>query len=67
MQHIFRFSTTRVQAEGTTPETAYKGSLNVRLGSDLHKRAAVYAMTHQQSLNSFIEEAVRDKLSATSA
>lgn len=53
--------------EGVTPEAAYKGSLNVRLGSDLHKRAAVYAMTHQQSLNSFIEEAVRDKLSATSA
>ena len=55
------------EAEGTAPETAYKGSLNVRLGSDLHKRAAVYAMAHQQSLNSFIEEAVRDKLSATSA
>lgn len=47
--------------------TIYKESLNVHLGSDLHKRAAVYAMTHQQSLNSFIEEAVRDKLSATSA
>ena len=50
------------QAEGTTPEIAYKGSLNVRLGEDLHRRAAIYAMTHQQSLNSFIEEAVREKL-----
>ena len=50
------------EAEGTAPELAYKGSLNVRLGEDLHRRAAIYAMTHRQSLNSFIEEAVRDKL-----
>ena len=53
--------------EGSVPETAYKGSLNVRLGSDLHKRAAVYAIAHQQSLNSFIEDAVKDKLAAVHA
>ncbi len=50
------------EQEGRKPETAYKGSLNVRLGRDLHKRAAVYALSHQQSLNSFIEEAVQEKL-----
>ncbi len=55
------------EREGDAPEVAYKGSLNVRLGGDLHKRAAVYAMTHQQSLNSFIEDAVRDKLTAAGA
>ena len=55
------------EEEGTAPETAYKGSLNVRLGGDLHKRAAVYAMAHQQSLNSFIEDAVRDKLALSNA
>ena len=49
-------------AEGTSPETAYKGSFNVRLDSDLHRRAAIYALAHQQSLNSFIEDAVKDKL-----
>lgn len=49
--------------EGTTPETAYKGSLNVRFkNSDIHRKAAIYAMTHDQSLNSFIEEAVEEKL-----
>ncbi len=53
--------------EGTEPEVAYKGSLNVRLGGDLHRRAAIYAISHQQSLNSFIEEAVREKLSASRA
>ena len=49
-------------AAGEKPETAYKGTLNVRLGSDTHRRAAIYAMSHEQSLNSFIEMAVREKL-----
>lgn len=49
-------------SENTKPETGYKGSLNVRLGTELHRRAALYALSHQQSLNSFIEEAVREKL-----
>lgn len=53
--------------EGTEPEVAYKGSLNVRLGGDLHRRAAIYAISHQQSLNSVIEEAVREKLAASRA
>ena len=48
---------------GKTPEVAYKGSLNVRFkNSDIHRRAAIYAFTHDQSLNSFIEEAVTEKL-----
>jgi predicted HicB family RNase H-like nuclease len=52
------------EEEGTAPETAYKGSLNVRFkNTDIHRRAAIYAITHQQSLNSFIEEAVEEKLS----
>ena len=51
------------KAEGTVPEIPYKGSLNVRfMNSDIHRRAAIYAMTHEQSLNSFIEEAVEEKL-----
>lgn len=48
--------------EGTVPEVAYKGSLNVRLGPELHRNAAIYAMSHNQSLNSLIETAVREKL-----
>ncbi len=51
--------------EGTAPEVAYKGSFNVRFrDKDMHRRAAIYAIAHEQSLNSFIEEAVADKLSA---
>lgn len=55
------------EEEGAAPELAYKGSLNVRLGRDLHRRAAVYAITHEESLNSFIESAVRDKLASLNA
>ena len=53
--------------EGTEPEVAYKGSFNVRIGSDLHRRAAVYAIAHQQTLNAFIAEAVDEKLAASHA
>ncbi len=50
-------------SSGSKPETAYKGSLNVRFkNSDIHRQAAIYAFSHNQSLNSFIEEAVMDKL-----
>ena len=58
---------TLCEEEGTPPEVGYKGSLNVRLGGDLHRRAAIYAMAHQESLNSFIEGAVRDKLTSLNA
>ena len=54
---------TLCREEGTEPEIAYKGSLNVRLGPELHRNAAIYAISHNQSLNSFIESAVREKLS----
>ncbi len=49
-------------AEGKKPEQAYKGSFNVRLSPELHRRAAIFAASHQMSLNSFIEEAVSSEL-----
>ena len=55
------------EEEGTKPETAYKGSFNVRLAPELHRNAAIYAMTHNQSLNSFVEAAVREKLAGYQA
>ena len=54
--------------EGSAPELAYKGSFNVRFKKkENHRRAAIYAMTHGQSLNSFIEEAVEEHLNALHA
>jgi predicted HicB family RNase H-like nuclease len=56
------------EAEGDKPETAYKGSLNLRFKKpDTHKRAAIYAMTHDQTLNSFIDECVVERLDALQA
>ncbi len=54
--------------KGEAPEVAYKGSLNVRFkNADIHRRAAIYAIRNQQSLNSFIEEAVEEKLASLKA
>ena len=51
------------EAEGTKPERAYKGSFNVRVSPELHRKAALYAAAHQMSLNSFVESALRQSLS----
>ena len=55
-------------ANGDIPEIAFKGKTNMHFKSqEQHRRAAIYAMTHNQSLNSFIVEAIEDKLSAVNA
>ncbi|MCD7845192.1 MAG: type II toxin-antitoxin system HicB family antitoxin [Oscillospiraceae bacterium] len=51
------------EAEGTEPEKAYKGSFNVRISPELHREAAIFAATHQMSLNSFVENTVSHELS----
>jgi|SRR5579872_1664148 len=38
------------------PETPFKGSLNVRLGAELHRRIAIAAAQHHLSINKFITE-----------
>ncbi|MGZ0107164.1 type II toxin-antitoxin system HicB family antitoxin [Achromobacter sp. KK8] len=49
---------------GVEPDSTCKGSFNVRVGTDLHKRATRAARERQQSLNDFVKEAVESKLSA---
>ena len=54
--------------EGIEPEVPYKGSVNIRFKKpDTHRRAAIYALTHDQSLNSFIDECVVQRLDAIHA
>ena len=54
--------------DGTKPETAYKGSFNVRFkNAETHRRAAVYAISHEMSLNSFVESCVEKCLDAVKA
>ena len=42
------------QSEGIEPETPFKGSLNVRLGEELHRRIAIAASQQHMSINKFI-------------
>ncbi len=44
------------EASGKEPEVAYKGSFNIRISPELHKRLIIYATAHQMSLNRYIEE-----------
>ena len=49
---------------GTEPEKAYKGSFNVRISPELHKQAVIAAMSHNMSLNSFVETSIQQALQA---
>ncbi len=46
------------EAHGKVPETPFKGVFNVRTSPDLHRRAALYAETHGQKLNTVVNEAL---------
>lgn len=52
------------EQEGIEPERAYKGSFNVRVPPELHRQAVTYAATHQMTLNSFVESAMRRSLAS---
>ena len=52
---------------GREPMKPFKGSLNVRIGAELHKEAAVYAAEHGVTLNECIREAVQSQVQYMSA
>ena len=43
---------------GKDPDKTYKGTFNVRIPTELHKEAAVYAATNNVSLNDFVNTAI---------
>lgn len=45
-------------AVGKEPDKTYKGSFNVRIPTELHKKAAVYASVNNLSLNDFVRTAI---------
>ncbi len=49
--------------EGKTPDRPFKGSFNIRVGTDLHKRAALFAEEHNQKLNTVVSKALEEFLS----
>jgi predicted HicB family RNase H-like nuclease len=48
---------------GKDPDKTYKGTFNVRISTDLHKAAAVYAAVNNISLNDFVKTAIHYALS----
>jgi predicted HicB family RNase H-like nuclease len=48
---------------GKEPNKTYKGTFNVRIPTDLHKAAAVYAALNNISLNDFVKTAIQYALS----
>lgn len=46
------------EALGKEPNKTYKGSFNVRIPTDLHKEAAIFASINNISLNDFVRTAI---------
>ena len=46
--------------EGITPEKPYKGSFNVRIAPELHRRLAIISKRNDVSLNASVERAITD-------
>ena len=47
---------------GKKTETSYKGSFNIRIAPDLHKKAKRLALMKGMSLNQFIQKAVEEEV-----
>lgn len=46
------------------PETAFKGSLNIRLSPELKKKLFIYTTAHQMSMNKYIEKTLENSPAA---
>ena len=46
-------------AKGKEPEKPFKGSFNVRINADLHRKLALTASRRGVSLNALVEDAIR--------
>jgi len=47
---------------GKEPDRPFKGTFNVRISPELHRRAAKQASLYEESLNEFVADAVREKV-----
>jgi predicted HicB family RNase H-like nuclease len=46
------------EKENLPAEKSYKGSFNLRLTPDLHRRAVIAAKAHNSTLNAFVKQAI---------
>jgi predicted HicB family RNase H-like nuclease len=54
------------RAQGVAPESPLKGSFNVRIGPDLHRRAVIAAKRAGLSLNAFVTRALESAVDRAS-
>lgn len=52
--------------EGNEPEKPFKGSFNVRIGSEVHSMIASQALKLNISLNQFVKDAILERLNKLS-
>ena len=45
--------------QGVEPEKVYRGSFNIRISPDLHRKISLYAAAKKCSLNSVVEQALQ--------
>ncbi|HBN22903.1 MAG TPA: toxin-antitoxin system HicB family antitoxin [Holosporales bacterium] len=53
--------------QSTTPEKPFKGSFNVRVGEQLHRKSMEYAWAHNTNLNTITKEALSEYFSSHGA
>ena len=47
---------------GIKPRKSYNGVLNIRIPSEIHSRIALYAESHDTSINAFIRDSIERRL-----
>lgn len=50
---------------GKDPDKEYKGSFNIRIGSELHKKADFQAKAQHMSLNDYVKRAIQSEVECT--
>jgi predicted HicB family RNase H-like nuclease len=51
------------EENGKAPDKPFKGSFNVRVGEDLHRQIAMEAIKKDMSINNYIKDTLREKVS----
>ena len=52
------------ERENIQIENSYKGSFNIRLTPELHRKAAITAKAHGNTLNAFVKNAIEQRCNA---
>lgn len=51
------------QEQGKEADKPFKGSFNIRIGEDLHRQIALEASKHDMTINNFIKNTLKEKVS----